>query len=317
MLTAMNGQETPAEITAWFHVWGAYSRYGESFNAAVEFQGREFRATMDRIYGKLGSSDVQLADSLRISTDTTLPFPVAEIVDAPGRSAAAQAGKEAYELVRDAIRTLAFRIVEYLRMERPDLQLGRSADRGSHQPLGREHQVDVQVTDTSEPELLFPLWTWTADEAEPDFDGLPLLKQENFSRAVRDAIAAPSRSRILRQDAHEHRRSGDFWSAIVFAVTACETRFREVATTRFAQGWQALLEQRKRPTFGAARLREATVFGTTYAAYDPSGDAAMKAATDVRNDLIHNVLTTPAPTEADADAVFAAVVRYWAWLDDL
>jgi len=57
------------------------------------------------------------------------------------------------------------------------------------------------------------------------------------------------------------------------------------------------------------------VFGATYEAEHPTEHDALRSATQLRNDLIHNSLTAPDPTEAEVDAALTTVDDYWAWLD--
>lgn len=226
-----------------------------------------------------------------------------------------------FEAIREPIRQLAPRIVEYLRLERQDIDVGLSADRGSDRPLGREHQVEVRVADAAthgltDARLAFdPVWSWEQSDETFDASALPLLEHTDFERAVAAAVRDPEYSRIQLRDARDHRRDGDLRIAVVLAVTACETRFKEVATARFHIGWSALLRQRAKPTFGQAREREQLVFGSRYGAENPTADDAMKKAIGLRNNLIHNALTTAEPTAADADAVVAAADTYIAWLD--
>ena len=75
--------------------------------------------------------------------------------------------------------------------------------------------------------------------------------------------------------------------------------------------------QNPRPTFGAARYAEATAFGVTYEAFDARRNREMRDAMMLRNNLIHNALTTPDPTPAEAEAAMAAADDYFAWLDGL
>ena len=314
---------TPVEISVWFQVWLAYSPYGEEYKATVDVNGRRYRAEMMRIYGKIDSADVQGVDALFIKSDAILPFAVVDLGDPVIRAAASRAAAAEFDAVREAIRRLARRVVEHLRLERPDIDLGLSADRGPQQPLGREHSVEVRVADAvthvlTDPWLAFePIWRWEETDEPFDASTLPLLKHTDFERAVAAAVRDPEYSRLLLCDARDHHRDGDMRVAVVLAVTACETRFKEVATARFQDGWNALLRQRPRPTFGYARAREQLVFGVRYAAQNPAAHDAMENATRLRNDLIHNVLTTPEPTAADADAALAAADAYVAWLDAL
>jgi hypothetical protein len=55
--------------------------------------------------------------------------------------------------------------------------------------------------------------------------------------------------------------------------------------------------------------------GARYAAHNEAGHDAMEKGASLRNALIHNALTTPDPTPADADAALAAADAYIAWLD--
>lgn len=317
----MTSATTPVEITVWFQVWMAYSPYGERYTATVDVDGRGYRAEMMRIYGKIDSSEVQGVDALFIACDATLPFAVADLGDPDVWAAASRAAALEFELIREPIRRLARRIVEYLRLERPDIDVGLSADRGSHQPLGREHQVEVRVANAAthgltDPRLAIdPVWSWGQTEETFDASTLPLLEQTDFERAVAAAVRDPEYSRIQLRDARDHRRDGDLRIAVVLAVTACETRFKEVATARFQIGWNELLRQRAKPTFGQAREREQLVFGSRYGAENLAADNAMKKAMRLRNDLIHNALTTAEPTAADAAAAVAAADAYIAWLD--
>lgn len=317
----MNSGTTPVEITVGFQVWMAYSPYGETYEATINIDGRKYRAEMMRIYGKIGSSEVQGVDGLFITCDASLSVAVADLGDPEVRAAASLAAAAEFDAVREPIRRLARRIVEYLRLERPDIDLGLSADRGPHQPLRREHSVEVRLADAAtdglaDPWLAFePLWSWEAAEEPFDASTLPLLEHTDFDRAVAAAVRDPEYSRLLLRDARDHRRDGDTRVAVVLAVTACETRFKEVATARFQTGWIELLQQRRKPTFGYARAHEQLVFGERYAPPDPAARKAMEGATTLRNDLIHNALTTPEPTTDQADAALAAVDAYFAWLD--
>lgn len=316
----MTSATTPVEITVWFQVWMAYSPYGERYTATVDVDGRRYRAEMMRIYGKIDSSEVQGVDALFIVSDATLPVAVADLGDPDVWAAASRAAALEFEEIREPIRQLARRIVEYLRLERPDIDVGLSADRGSHQPLGREHQVGVRVADAAthgltDRDWFDPVWSWEQTEEAFDASALPLLEHTDFERAVAAAVRDPDYSRIQLRDARDHRRDGDLRIAVVLAVTACETRFKEVAAANFRIGWSALLLQRARPTFGQAREREQLVFGSRYGAENPAADDAMKKAIGLRNDLIHNALTVAEPTAADADAAVAAADAYIAWLD--
>jgi hypothetical protein len=246
----VNSGTTPVEIVAWFQVWLAYSPYGQRFAASVDVDGRTYRVEMMRIYGKLGSSEVQGVDALYITTDAILPVPVEQLADPEVLATAGRAAAAAFDEVREPIRRLARRTVEHLRLERPDMDLGLSAHRGPEQPLGREHQVDVRVGQAAHNRLPNPrlaiesLWHHEEPEDPVDVSTLPLLRPADVQRAVAAAVRDPDYSRLVLRDAHDHLREGNLRIAV-----------------------------------------------------------------------IHNGLTTPDPTVADADAALAAADAYVAWLD--
>jgi hypothetical protein len=307
-----------------FHIWMPLGTIEEVYDATVTLEGRTYRIALERMYGKLDSAEVHGLDWLSVHTELPVAFDVADLARQAGHDSARALVSAEVETLRLPIRGLVTRTIEFLRLERPDLDLGLTADRAPHQTFARENSILAWAPSAGptrrEPGRsgAFPLFEWTAGETTPDVDSLPRLQPADLHQAAANAAAKnPDYSRLQRRDAEDHRRAGDLRICVILAVCACETRYREVATSKFSPGWTALLSHNSKPTFGAARNAEMTVFGSSYNAHDAIADQDMKDATTLRNDLIHNALTIPEPTEAEADAALSAADHYLAWLDTL
>ena len=327
---------TDAEISASFQLWSPLSKMSSLGPHECNFRGRRWKVSMMKIYGKLDVSDIVVLDDLTVSTVVQLPFALVDLREAHVWASAHQsAGTEARAL-EPAANALARAVVEHLRLENDAFDFGLSADREDHQdfsPLGtqvwlaaaRERRRDDPIPDGMDADSLLrfaitPLWS--SRELDDDHDAYkkrlekaPKVTAEMFERSVTaSAHGAPPRSNILRRDALDHRRDGDYTIATILAITACETRLKEVALARYPAGWQQLLQVMPKPTFGQARQRERLVFATAFKNYDAAGDEEMRWATTLRNNLIHNALTTASPTPATADRVLAVADAYLSWL---